>query len=152
MKKILLFVILLLSLLGGYSQLNGINTITGKVLDSASGTPLEYATVTLFLKGQSKPVDGGTTDKKGTYIITDIKDSVFNIVFEFIGYNASTMEGVVVDKNINLKTILLGRKTGELQSVTVVGQGKLIENKIDKMVFNAERDLTSQSGVATDVL
>jgi len=47
---------------------------------------------------------------------------------------------------------LLGRKTGVLQGVTVVAQGKLIENKIDKMVFNAERDVTSQSGVATDVL
>ena len=39
-----------------------------------------------------------------------------------------------------------------LQGVTIVGRGRLIENKIDKMVFNAERHVTSQSGVATDVL
>ena len=39
-----------------------------------------------------------------------------------------------------------------MQGVTVVAQAKLIENRIDKMVFNAEKDLTSQTGVATDIL
>ena len=142
-------------LFAGYTQPNGMHTIIGKVVDSASKAPLEYATVTLFLKGQNKPVNGGTTDKNGTYTITDVRDSVFNIVFEFIGYNSYTLNNVAVNSKkspVNLKTILLGRKTGVLQGITIVAQGKLIENKIDKMVFNAERDVTSQSGVATDVL
>jgi outer membrane receptor for ferrienterochelin and colicin len=39
-----------------------------------------------------------------------------------------------------------------LQNVTVTVQKKLVENKIDKLVYNAERDITSQTGVATDVL
>jgi ferric enterobactin receptor len=39
-----------------------------------------------------------------------------------------------------------------MEGVVVTSKTKLIENKIDKMVFNAEKDLTSQSGVATDVL
>ena len=53
---------------------------------------------------------------------------------------------------IELKAILLSKKQQTLESVTVTAPGKLIENKIDKLVFNAERDLTSQSGVATDIL
>ena len=141
-----------MALLAGYSQINRTYTLTGKVVDSASKAPLEYATVTLFLKGQTKPVNGATTDKDGIYSITDVRDSVFEIVFEYIGYNAYTIQPLTVNKNINLKTVSLGRKTGVLQGVTIVAQGKLVENKIDKMVFNAERDVTSQSGVATDVL
>lgn len=144
-----------MSLFTGYAQPNGTNTISGKVIDSVSKAPLEYATVTLFFKGQAKPINGSTTDKNGTYTITDVRDSVFNIVFEFIGYNSYTLNNVAVNSKkspVNLKTILLGRKTGVLQGITIVAQGKLIENKIDKMVFNAERDVTSQSGVATDVL
>ena len=39
-----------------------------------------------------------------------------------------------------------------MQNVTITATPRLIENKIDKIVFNAERDLTSQGGVATDVL
>ena len=145
----------MIGLFAGYAQPNVTNTITGKVVDSVSKAPLEYATVTLFLKGQSKPVNGGTTDKNGLYTITDVKDSVFNIVFEYIGYNAHTLNNVGVNNKkglINITTVLLGRKTGVLQDVVIVAKGKLIENKIDKMVFNAERDITSQSGVATDVL
>jgi outer membrane receptor protein involved in Fe transport len=154
-KKIILSGILLMSLFTGYAQPNETNTISGKVVDSVSKAPLEYATVTLFFKGQAKPINGSTTDKNGTYTITDVRDSVFNIVFEFIGYNSYTLNNVAVNSKkspVNLKTILLGRKTGVLQGITIVAQGKLIENKIDKMVFNAERDVTSQSGVATDVL
>ncbi|MEJ7679835.1 MAG: hypothetical protein WKG06_18660 [Segetibacter sp.] len=51
-----------------------------------------------------------------------------------------------------MKNITLLTKAATLQNVTVTSQGRLIENKIDKLVFNAERDLTSQTGVATDVL
>ncbi len=155
MKKFFLTAIAFTSLFGVYAQFNGKNTITGKVIDSLSRSPLEYATVTLFLKGQTKPVNGGTTDKNGVYTITDVRDSVFNIVFEFIGYNAHTLKNVTVNSKNRphtFETILLGRKAGVLQDVTIVARGKLIENKIDKMVFNAERDVTSQSGVATDVL
>ena len=155
MKKIILSAILLTSLFTGFGQRTATNTITGKIVDSASKAPLEYATVTLFVKGQPKPVNGGTTDKNGVYTITDLRDSVFNIVFEFIGYNPYTLNNVAVNRKnspLNLKSISLARKTGVLKDVTVVARGKLIENKIDKMVFNAERDVTSQSGVATDVL
>ena len=139
-----------MSLFAVYAQPKGTNTITGKVVDSTSKAPLEYATVTLFFRGHTKPVNGGTTDKNGVYTITDVRDSVFNIVFEFIGYNAHTLNNIAVNNKkgpVNLATILLARKTGVLQGITIVAQGKLIENKIDKMVFNAERDVTSQSGV-----
>jgi outer membrane receptor protein involved in Fe transport len=152
-KKTFLCAILLLNLFIVHAQLSGTNTITGSVLDSASKAPLEYATVTLFFKGKTKPVNGATTDNTGSFIITEVRDSIFNIVFESIGYNSYTLKDVVINRKfITLKNILLSRKTGVLQGVTIVAQGKLIENKIDKMVFNAERDLTSQSGVATDVL
>lgn len=152
-KKIYLCAILLLNLFIANAQLTGTNTITGVVLDSASKTPLEYATITLFLKGKTKPVNGGTTDNTGSFTITEVRDSVFNIVFESIGYNSFTLKDVAVNRKfVNLKTVFLGRNTGVLKGITIVAQGKLIENKIDKMVFNAERDVTSQSGVATDVL
>ncbi len=141
-----------MNLFAAYAQPKGTNTITGKVVDSVSKAPLEYATVTLFFNKQSKPVNGGTTDKTGSFTITDVRDSVFNIIFEYIGYNSYTIQQVTVNRNTTLKTVLLGRKTGVLQGVIIVAQGKIIENKIDKMVFNAERDITSQTGVATDVL
>jgi outer membrane receptor for ferrienterochelin and colicin len=53
---------------------------------------------------------------------------------------------------LDLRIISLSKKQQMLESVTVTAPHDLIENKIDKMVYNAEKDLTSQGGVATDIL
>ena len=155
MKRTLLFSIFLLLLVIVNGQgLTG-NSVTGTITDSTSHLPLEYATITLFTKGSNKPFTGSVTDKKGNFTINEIKDGVYTIVFEFIGYKPVSLKEVGLNKSnplLNVKNIPLVQQKGTLQSVTVVAQSKLIENKIDKMIFNAEKDLTSQSGVATDVL
>ena len=129
--------------------------LSGVVIDSALKQPLEYATVTIYSKGSAKPVTGTTTDKTGHWSINDLAEGTYIVVFEFIGYSSYTTPEVVVGKRsqpTDIRIIRLVRKKGVLEGVTIVSQGKLIENKIDKMVFNAEKDVTSQSGVATDVL
>src|SRR5205085_3537167 len=74
---------------------------------------------------------------------------------EFIGYSPARFNNVSVNEKrgqVDLKNIVLSKKSQTLQSVVVTAPGKLVENKIDKLVFNAEKDLTSQTGVATDIL
>ena len=129
--------------------------ISGRVTDAVSGAPLDYATVTLQQKTDLKPVTGTTTDKTGRFAINDVKAGTYTLIAEFIGYQSYTRENVVVDKNnmvIDIKTISLSKKQATLESVTVTAGKKLIDNRIDKLVYNAERDITSQSGVATDIL
>ena len=129
--------------------------IIGKVIDSSSNLPLEYATVTLFVTGKSKPVNGTTSDVNGDFNLTNIHPGSFNIVIDFIGYKTSNLGNITISQKnevIDLKNVFLKKKQESLQAVTVTAQGKLIDNKIDKLVFNAEKDITSQTGVATDVL
>lgn len=134
---------------------SGSGVITGKVVDSSINASLEYATISLFKKGNSKPVDGTTTNGSGHFQLLNLAPGAYTIVAEFIGYKPLTIPNVIVNENSNvtdLKTIYLARKVQSLQTVVVTAQGKIIDNKIDKMVFNVEKDLTSQTGVATDVL
>ena len=134
---------------------NGSGVITGKVFDSSSNSPLEYATISLFKKGNSKPVDGTTTNGSGHFQLLNVAPETYTIVAEFIGYKPVTISNIVVNEKTDvtdLKTIFLERKVQSLQTVVVTAQGRIVENRIDKMVFNAEKDLTSQTGVATDVL
>jgi ferric enterobactin receptor len=155
MKKIVLSLILGISIFAVQAQEGGRNTVTGNIRDSISHLPLEYATVSLFSKGSSKPLNGTVTDNKGHFIINEVKDGLYTIVFEFIGYKSFSIKDVQLNKTnpvVNIKTISLDPQKTNLQSVTVVAQSKLVENKIDKMVYNAEKDISSQSGVATDVL
>jgi len=129
--------------------------ISGTVIDSSSNTPIEYATVTLFKQGETKPFNGATTDKVGNFTVTNVSPGAFTVVVESIGYSPFSIKNVTINEKhdiVNLKNILLSKNEQTLQNVTVVAQKKLIENKIDKLVFNAERDITSQTGIATDVL
>lgn len=129
--------------------------ITGRVLDSISHSPVEYAAITLFASGSKKTVNGATSDKTGTFTITNVSAGTYTIVAEFIGYKAVTINNISVSKKnevITVKDIALTSQANTLQNVTVTSSGRLIENKIDKLIFNAEKDITSQTGVATDIL
>ena len=131
------------------------NTLKGTVVDSLSKHPLEYATITLFAKDNKKPVSGTVTDKDGKFSLKEIKDGTYTIEFEFIGYKSFSLKEVLFNNRntvMDVRDISLFQQKNSLQNVTIIAQNKLIENKIDKMVFNAEKDITSQSGVATDVL
>ena len=155
MKKIILLATYLLMFLTPKAQPSADNTIKGIVVDSVSKLPLEYATITIFAKGSKKPLYGTVTDKAGKFSLKEIKDGIYTIEFEFIGYLSFSMDNVVLNTGnavMTIKDISLFQQKNTLQNVTVVAQNKLIENKIDKMVFNAEKDITSQSGVAADVL
>jgi ferric enterobactin receptor len=130
-------------------------TIQGKVTDSVSGKIIEYATISLYKGNDKKPVDGTVTSTAGLYKLTVADTGIYKVVVEFIGYNPRIIHTVNVNKKnplVNLPDIALTKSAVTLQSVVVTSSAGLIENKIDKLIFNAEKDITSQTGVATDIL
>jgi outer membrane receptor protein involved in Fe transport len=153
MKKLIFTLLSLQSVLFISAQGKTNTKIIGKVIDSASGGPIDYATVSLFLHGSKKAVNGTTTDAAGAFELKDISAGDYTIVVEFIGYKAYTISVAITQGGkVDLRTVALAKRTSQLKDVTVAAQRGLIENKIDKLVFNAEKDITSQTGVATDVL
>jgi len=130
-------------------------TIVGKLADSASNLPLESATITLYSTGKSRALRRTTTDSSGNFGLTDIPTGSYTVAIEYVGYRTINVRNILVTQSndiINLKRIHAVPKTTVEQSVIVTSPPKLIDNKIDKLVFNAERDLTSSTGVATDLL
>jgi ferric enterobactin receptor len=135
------------------SQPNG--KIIGRVVDSLSGLGVEDATLTLFRSGQPRPTNGAIADNKGKFSLDGLEPGVYSLKIEFIGFAPRTMARVEISDKmtlVNLGDILLSKKTVALQSVTVTANAGLVDYKIDKMVYNVEKDVTSQGGVATDVL
>jgi ferric enterobactin receptor len=128
--------------------------ISGIVLDSLSKQPIEYSTISLFEDGITKAVNGSLSNAQGKFKLGLEKTGYFDILVESIGYVPFSIHHILIDKSSfkNLGKIFLAKKITNLQAVTITQSQKLIENKIDKMVFNAEKDLTSQGGVATDIL
>ncbi|UKJ06998.1 TonB-dependent receptor domain-containing protein [Solitalea lacus] len=160
MKKVLLFSLFSLLAAIGYAQMpggaaKGSGKVSGVVLDSVNQKPVEFATIALLRWADSKSVNGGLTDEKGSFKLIGIANGEYKLVVSFIGYHASSTKKIVVsDANNDLKLgkVLLRAEGKQLNEVTVVGQKALVENKIDKMVYNAEKDVTSKGGDAGDVL
>ena len=138
---------------GGGSSIVG--KITGTVIDSVTKKPVDYATISLFKSGLKTPINGVLTDPNGKYRFDNIKGGSYKLVISFIGYQTKTIDPITTDASkpdANMGNLVLSPSARSLKEVQVVGQQALIENKIDKIVYNAEKDLTAAGGTATDLL
>jgi ferric enterobactin receptor len=133
---------------------NGKGKINGKVTDAVSKLPVDYATVSLFKQGSESPFNGISTDVKGNFNIENVPAGDYKLTVDFLGYTRSVIAHVIVNAggNAALGNILLKPVQNQLGTVNVIAKAPIIENRIDKMVYNAANDLTAQGGVALDVL
>ncbi|MCP9752065.1 outer membrane beta-barrel family protein [Ferruginibacter sp. HRS2-29] len=129
--------------------------IQGTVIDSSSRRPVEFATITLLPIGIAKPLTGTITDATGKFSLDDAAEGTFTLLIESIGHQPFSIHDLVIagtDKSRDLGTFSLRSSGKTMDAVVVTAQAKVIEHKIDRMVFNAEKDISSQTGTASDVL
>lgn len=133
----------------------GDGKITGIVLEAETNQPVEFATIALMKGDSESPVDGTVCDDKGKFVINNVEFGTYKVVISFIGYETKTVDNVLVsdkNKNVDLGNIKLGTSTKILSEVVVEGQKAVIEERVDRTVYNAENDQTAKGGDATDVL
>jgi ferric enterobactin receptor len=154
MRSITFFLLLFISVSVLAQQ--KINTkLSGKILDKATQQPLEYATVSVIDKTTGKTITGIIADANGAFTINSVPFGNYKISIGFIGYDNITIDNVNVttsNRSLSLGSISLNSSTVSLQGVTITGDKPVIENKIDKIVYNAATDITSQGGQAIDIL
>jgi len=129
--------------------------ITGRIVDSLTAQPIEYATVGLMRQADGKLVNGATADSKGNFHLLNVEAGIYTLLADFIGYRKYSLENIAVSKenpNIVLQDVKLAGRQKTLKEVTITEEKNIIENKIDKLVYNADKDITSQNGLAEDVL
>lgn len=155
MRFFLLPILLLTFVVPTLSQLpsnsNKAYQVSGKVLDATSKKPLEYVTISLLNKDK-KIVNGSITDKKGDFLLQKLQNGDYTLFIQSLGYIDVSQPLVIQNNSLTLATIELHNKAAELNAVTVISKKLAIENKLDKTVFNVEKDISSQGGVATDAL
>ncbi|HEY4324798.1 MAG TPA: TonB-dependent receptor, partial [Mucilaginibacter sp.] len=138
---------------GGGSSIVG--KISGTLIDSLTKKPMDFASIGLYRSGGKSPITGVITDEKGNFKLDNIHPGSYKLLITFIGYPSKTIDPVITtdskpDKNLGSILVSPGAKV--LKEVVVEGQAALIENKIDKIVYNAEKDITAAGGTATDLL
>lgn len=153
-KCLLLAMLFISGLTGVYAQTGKPTTgsVSGKVTDGGN-SPVGYATVTL-LKNDSSVVNGDLTKDDGTFRISPTGTGSFLLRIESMGFSRKIISVQIADNDPDKKLgkIKLSETENKLGEVSVVGEKNVMELKVDKKVFNVEKNTTTSGGSATDVL
>ena len=128
-------------------------SVTGKIVDSRTNQPVEYATVALYNQANNSLVTGTITDGQGKFTIDGLKNGTYILKASFIGYDQLEMRDIVVDGGVKqLGTIKLSTSDAEIGEVEVVAKKKDISYQLDKKVINLSTDISADNGSAADAL
>lgn len=158
MTKILSVLVLLYVSISTFGQITevpkGNGKISGIVRDSTNTQAVEFANVALIDPITKKPVNGAVADEKGKFQIVKIPAGNYIIEISFIGYSTKQIPIKISERkgDIELGFISVSPSDKVLNEVVVQGQKNLIEEKVDRTIYNAENDATAKGGDATDVL
>ncbi|MCX6213676.1 TonB-dependent receptor [Spirosoma sp.] len=128
--------------------------IIGTLLDSATRQLVPFATVAL-LSENGTILTGQTTTEAGHFTFAGLAIGTYGIQITYVGYQPRTLRGLLLtasQPSRALGGLLLRSESRQLNEVRVSTQKALIEEKSDRLVYNAGSDITNKGGTAVDVL
>ncbi|MFD2936576.1 TonB-dependent receptor domain-containing protein [Spirosoma flavum] len=152
MKHLFTLLLLGVGLTSAFAQISHPGKLTGMLTDSTTTKPVPFATAAL-MEG-TKLVTGTTTDGAGMFILPALPLGSYTLVLSFVGYRTKTLSVKLTTEqpSLQLGPILMATEGKTLGEVTVAGQKALVEDKGDRLVYNAEKDISNAGGTAADVL
>ena len=162
-RKLLLFSLLILSFRGlaqrpgqQGNQGKGITgAISGLLVDSISGEGIAFGSIGLQDQINGKIINGTVSDEKGNFKIIDVPSGLYTLQVVYVGYAIKEVTDIRLTPqkpDFDCGQIILAPALQLLEEIKVVGEGPLVEARPDRIVYNAERDITTRGGDAADVL
>ncbi|MBR9920270.1 MAG: TonB-dependent receptor [Bacteroidetes bacterium] len=137
---------------GGQPSIEG--KITGTLIDSLTLESVPYASILLREGTEGPQKDGALSEDDGSFKFKDVPVGKYTLEISFVGFEARkiTVETTPEKPDANLGTIFLSASAVLLEGVTVTEEAALIENRIDKLVYNADKDAGLAGADATELL
>ena len=129
-------------------------SLTGKLTDATTATPLGYASVRVLQLPENKLVNGTLTNDKGEFTVA-LPPGRYAAEIEFIGFETiKTPEFSLTQAHPqhDLGTLQLASTTTTLHEVEVTAEKSTMVLALDKKIFNVGKDLSNAGGSATDIL
>lgn len=130
-------------------------SISGEVVEAATGEPIVSASVGIWRSADSTIVTGAITDSKGQFLIEGLRGGRFYARVSFVGFDSYVVDDVTLSPqqaNVDLGAIRLTESTQMMEEVEVAADRDFMEVHIDRTVYNTRDQLVSAGGSATDVL
>jgi outer membrane receptor protein involved in Fe transport len=152
MKSIFAVAALALWVGGALAQSVHPGVISGSLVDSATRQPVPFATVAV--RNADALLAGTTTDSAGTFRLTSLALGNYTLTLSSVGYRSRSQPVTLTTDQpaAVVGAVPLRSESRTLGEVTVAAQKALIEEKGDKLVYNAEKDVSNVGGSAADVL
>jgi len=144
MNKILTFLVLFLS-----TTITAQTEIIGSIIEKESQKPLEFAEV-ILLTDQNSDIIGAVTDTQGKFKL-NAKSGVYSLQVIYVGEILYKKNITVGEEPIDVGIIEVVNAQ-ELDEVVIAAKNKLIQRKIDRLVFNVENSSKASEGDALEVL
>jgi len=125
-----------------YSQIQ----VSGRVIDSESNA-MDF--VNVILMNNNKIVAGTITNENGNFKVIAKKGN-YKLHISFIGSN-DYIKDLNLDKEIDLGNIIL-ENANDLEEVVITSKKKLIERKVDRLIFNVENSIAASGKDALETL
>lgn len=143
-QKINLLTFLVLTSLNLFSQIK----ITGKITN-LNNKPIEFAEILLLTK-DSIALKSEMTNEKGSFQ-TNIKQGDYVLQIRQLGKILYNKE-LIIKNDLDLGIIKITQNKQQLQEVIITSKKKLIERKVDRLIFNVENSISATGGDAVDAL
>ncbi len=154
-RKLLMLVLLMSAstVLYGRQAVDSTKDVRGAIIDATELSLLKDAVVILLAEDGRSPAKMTVTDNKGQFRFRAVAPGAYALNVTFTGYQQMIIPHVEITvAGKELGALKLQRSTRDLQGVTVTGRKPLIENKIDRLIYNAANDQTTTTGDATDLM
>jgi outer membrane receptor protein involved in Fe transport len=126
----------------------------GKVLDSKTKQPIEFASVALLWFDKDSAVAGVLVKSNGDFALENLSFGGFRLRVSFIGYKTYEQKMFVNMQNVDkdLGNILLEEDAAILKEVTVTAEKSAFQMGIDRKIYNVDKDMSAKGGTGLDAV
>jgi hypothetical protein len=131
-----------------------IGRVYGKVIDSRTKKPVDYASVTILAAQKDSVISGVLAQGNGDFNMEKLPFGRFRLRIQFIGYKNYTQPVSITPNTIeqDLGNISIEPDNKQLQDVVIEGEKSPVIMSIDRRVYNVDKDITARGGTAIDVM
>lgn len=148
-------IIIILLPLSLHAQPYNKGVVIGKICDEQSKSPIEYTNIVLRAMPSDSMLTGTVTDRNGSFKIKDVPYGTYIIEYFFIGYEKKRTSPFMLSsqKNkVDLGMLNLVPSVTTMSEVSINAERSTMITKIDRKVFNVQKDIQAQTGSVNDVL
>jgi len=135
---------------GGAAR-GGFIGISGKLVDE-NDAAIPFANVVVYNVADSSIVKGGTTDMEGRFRIP-LSNGTYHVLFSFLSYENQSKSNIEINGRPQmLGRIIMSPDSKVLDEVEISAARSQMELKLDKRVFNIEKNLANAGANAAEIL